>query len=141
MQWTTLNKVAFILCNKEGRIERLCGMLEAVKGSGVITKSEAAQIQGHLNLQEVSSYPRCLLLQDWQTYQALGSDDLTKLCTLAMTMLKAMPPREYLSEFFKNPFLIFTDGAWEDGKATGGAITYNPLTGSRNSFETCRLVA
>ena len=101
-----------ILCNKEGRIERLCGMLEAVKGRGVITKSEAAQIQGHLNLQEVTSYPRCLLLQDWQTYQE---------------------PWEVMTS--PNPFLIFTDGAWEDGKATGGAITYNPLTGSQKFLQ------
>lgn len=73
-----------IFCNKEGRIERLCGMLEAVKGRGVITKSEAAQIQGHLNLQEVSSYPRCLLLQDWQTYQEPW-EVMTSPNSLAMT--------------------------------------------------------
>jgi len=65
--------------------------------------------------------------------RALGSDDLTKF--LGNDLLKAMPPREYLSEFFKNPFLIFTDGAWEDGKATGGAITYNPLTGSQKFLQ------
>jgi hypothetical protein len=49
--------------------------------------------------------------------RALGSDDLSKLYNLAVTMLKAMPPREYLSESFRNPFLIFTDGAWEDRKS------------------------
>jgi hypothetical protein len=49
VQLGNLSKGVFILCNKEGRIERLCAMLEAVKDRGVITRSEAAQIQGHLN--------------------------------------------------------------------------------------------
>eukprot|EP00435_Cladocopium_sp_Y103_P012517 s740_g3.t1 len=46
-----------------------------------------------------------------------------------------MPPRRYTVESFKNPFLIFTDGAWENGTATGGALTYDPLTGVANVFE------
>ena len=49
VQLDHLNKGSFILCNKEGRIERLCAMLESVKCRGAISKSEAAQIQGHLN--------------------------------------------------------------------------------------------
>ena len=49
VQLGNLNKGAFILSNKEGRIDRLCVMLEKIAQSGSITKSEAAQIQGHLN--------------------------------------------------------------------------------------------
>ena len=60
---------------------------------------------------------------------------ISKLCNLAVTMLKAMPPRVYVSESFKDPFLIFTDGAWEDGKATGGALTFDPRTGESRVFE------
>ena len=41
----------------------------------------------------------------------------------------------YVSESFKDPFLIFTDGAWEDGKATGGALTFDPRTGESRVFE------
>ena len=49
VQLGNLNKGAFILCNKEGRIERLCAMLQKIGENGFISKSEAAQIQGHLN--------------------------------------------------------------------------------------------
>ena len=49
VQLRNLNKGAFILCNKEGRIERLCAMLQKIRENGFISKSEAAQIQGHLN--------------------------------------------------------------------------------------------
>lgn len=107
---------------------------------GVITRSEAAQIQGHLNFASgffvskalwflVSSFAR---LPDIP--RSLGSGDLQRLCDLAVTMLKAMPPRQYQSESFRTPFLIFTDGAWEDGRASGGAVTYNPQTGESKVF-------
>ena len=67
--------------------------------------------------------------------RSLGGDDLSKLCSLAVTMLKAMLPRVYVSESFKDPFFIFTDGAWEDGKATGGALMFDPRTGESKVFE------
>ena len=38
VQLDNLNKGAFILCNKEGRIERLCGMLEAVSSRSQLRK-------------------------------------------------------------------------------------------------------
>ena len=43
-------------------------------------------------------------------------------------MLTAMPPRQYNCESPKDPVIIFTDGAWESGRATGGAVTYDPLS-------------
>eukprot|EP00435_Cladocopium_sp_Y103_P042429 s357_g11.t1 len=141
VQLDSLNKGSFILCNKEGRIERLCGMLEAIKERGVISRSEPPQIQGHLNFASgffvskalkflVSSFSR---LADVPRH--LGSDDLRRLCELAAGLLKSMPPRKYVAESFKSPFLIFTDGAWEDGNATGGALTYNPISGEAKVFE------
>ena len=95
-------------------------MLESVRSKGTISKSEAAQIQRHLNFASgffvskalrflVSSFSRLADLP-----RSLGGDDLSKLCSLAVTMLKAMLPRVYVSESFKDPFFIFTDGAWDD---------------------------
>lgn len=141
VQLSELNKGAFVLCNKEGRIEKLCAMLEVVKSRGVITKSAAAQIQGHLNFASgffvskalkflVSSFARLADIP-----RSMGCDDLSKLCSLSANLLKSMPPRRYMLDSFKSPFLIFTDGAWEDQKASGGAVTYNPLSGEALVFE------
>ena len=133
VQLGNLNKGAFILCNKEGRIDRLCAMLEKIAQSGSITKSEAAQIQGHLNFASgfyVSKALRFLsssFARLADIPRALGSEDLASLSNLAVCMLRSIPPRSYAAESFKNPFLIFTDGAWESGKATGGAVTYDPV--------------
>ena len=128
-----LQKGAFILCNKKGRIDRLCTMLQKIGDNGFISKSEAVQIQGHLNFASgfyiskavrfLSSFSR---LSDIP--RALGLRDLSALCRLAIKMLRAIPPRSYIAESFKRPFLIFTDGAWESSNATGGAVTYDPLT-------------
>ena len=134
VQLGNLNKGAFILCNKEGRIDRLCAMLEKIAQSGSITKSEAAQIQGHLNFASgfyVSKALRFLsssFARLADIPRALGSKDLSSLSNLAICMLRSIPPRSYAAESFKNPFLIFTDGAWESGKATGGAVTYDPVS-------------
>lgn len=138
VQLTSLNKGSFILCNKEGRIERLCAMLQAIKERGLITKSEAAQVQGHLNFASgffVSKALRFLVSAFnhlAEVPRLMGSVDLGKLCSLAISMLQSMPPREYRADSFKNPFLIFTDGAWENGKASGGALVFDP---DRNTCE------
>ena len=134
VQLGNLNKGAFILCNKEGRIERLCAMLQKIGENGFISKSEAAQIQGHLNFASgfyiskalrflSSSFSRLADIP-----KALGSRDLVALANLSIKMLQAIPPRAYVAESFKSPFLIFTDGAWESGIATGGAVTYDPVS-------------
>lgn len=140
VQLSYLNKGSFILCNKEGRIDRLCNMLQSICDNGIISKSEAAQIQGHLNFASgfytskalrflASAFAR---LSD--VPKSLGSADLSALCKLASSMLTAIPPRAYVSESFKHPFLIFTDGAWEAGVATGGAVTYDPTTSTCSVF-------
>ena len=134
VQLGNLNKGAFILCNKEGRIDRLCAMLEKIAQSGSITKSEAAQIQGHLNFASGFYVSKALIFLSSSFARladiprALGSKDLASLSNLAVCMLRSIPPRSYAAESFKNPFLIFTDGAWESGKATGGAVTYDPVS-------------
>ena len=109
-------------------------MLQKVGENGFISKSEAAQIQGHLNFASgfyVSKALRFLSssfsrLADIP--KALGSRDLVALSSLAIKMLQAIPPRSYVAESFKSPLLIFTDGAWESGVATGGAVTYDPVS-------------
>lgn len=49
-----------------------------------------------------------------------------------------------MSESFREPLLIFTDGAGENGKATGGAASYNPSNGQAKVFAInipCQLVS
>ena len=65
----------------------------------------------------------------------MSSQDLTLLCRLARSMLGAMPPRRYDAHSFTDPYLIFTDGAWESERASAGAVVYNPCTSETRVFE------
>eukprot|EP00435_Cladocopium_sp_Y103_P067680 s126_g30.t1 len=56
----------------------------------------------------------------------MASARLEKLCNLTESILTALPPRKFLAKAITEPVLIFTDGAWEDGKATAGMVLYDP---------------
>ena len=133
VQLGNLNKEPSFFATRRGASKLLCAMLQKIGENGFISKSEAAQIQGHLNFASgfyiskalrflPSSFSRLADIP-----RALGSRDLVALSGLAVKMLRAIPPRSYVAESFKSPFLIFTDGAWGSGNATGGAVTYDPV--------------
>ena len=44
---------------------------------------------------------------------------LSELCELTIILMTSMPPREFAAEAMRAPHLVFTDGAWEQGEATG----------------------
>ena len=134
IQLQPLNSGSFVLKNKNGRVEKICSMLEAVAGAGHITRSQAAEIQGHINF--ATGFYTCRALRFLvSAFERLshvpskyGAKDLRALCSLAMTMLKSLPPRKYTASEMKEPLLLFTDGAWEDGVATAGAVFFDPLS-------------
>ena len=141
VQLQQLHRGSFVLANKEGRIDRICRMLGQVEHDGTISKSRAAEVQGHLNFAGgfytskalkflVSSFSRLADLP-----KSMSSQDLTLLCRLARSMLGAMPPRRYDAHSFTDPYLIFTDGAWESERASAGAVVYNPCTSETRVFE------
>ena len=49
VQLKQLHQGSFVLANKEGRVSRICKMLDLVEQQETISKSRAAEIQGHLN--------------------------------------------------------------------------------------------
>ena len=141
VQLKQLHRGSFVLANKEGRIDRICRMLDQIEQAGTISKSRAAEVQGHLNFAGgfftskalkflVSSFGR---LAD--VPKLMGQEDLVLLCRLAKSMLESMPPRSYDSRSFTEPCLIFTDGAWESDRATAGAVVYDPDSEQTSVFE------
>ena len=49
VQLARLHHGTFVLAKKQGRVQRIVRMLEQVATDGVISKSKAAEVQGHLN--------------------------------------------------------------------------------------------
>ena len=141
VQLSQLHHGAFVLANKEGRVEKICSMLRSVQDEGCITRSKAAELQGQLNFATgfflskslqflVASFGR---LADMP--RSLVSADLQLLCTLTETMLTSMPPRQFVAGSFARPLILFTDGAWESRIASAGAVVYDPDDGITTAFE------
>lgn len=141
VQLKQLHQGSFVLANKEGRVSRICKMLDLVEQQETISKSRAAEIQGHLNFAGgfftskalrflVSSFGRSADLP-----KSISKQDLQLLCQLAKSMLQSMPARKYEAKSFTDPCLIFTDGAWEGGIASAGAVVYDPRKDKTMVFE------
>ena len=132
---TNLHRGSFVLANKEGRIPKIVAMLEKVKSQGTISRNEAAEIQGHLNFASGFFLSKSLkfLLGQFDAVSRIpgtvGATKLSSLCEVTKALLFMLPPREFNSRALAKPFLLFTDGAWEDQCATAGMLLYNPLTG------------
>jgi hypothetical protein len=122
----------FTLANKEGRIPKILNMLHKVKQQGCISKNEAAEIQGHLNFAQgffTSKSLRFVLGQFDALSKVQGASAARKLgmlCEVTEHILLSLPPRRFSACAMQKPFLLFTDGAWENGQATAGLLLYNP---------------
>ena len=123
---------SFVLANKEGRVPKIIRMLRTLKEQGSVTRNQAAEIQGHLNFAQgffTSKSLRFVLGQFDALSTSQGSHStkrLVQLCDLTEYILTSLPPRHFSAGAMKQPFLLFTDGAWEGQKATAGMLLYNP---------------
>ena len=97
-----------------------------------ITRHEAAEVQGHLNFAQgffTSKSLRFVLSQFDALSKVQGAGaakKLTMLCEITEHTLTALPPRKFSACAMQKPFLLFTDGAWENSCATAGLLIYNP---------------
>lgn len=121
----------FTLANKQGRIEKVVGMLEKIIQDGSVTRKGAAEIQGLLNFVSgfyLSKALKFLLgafdkLADSPSSQT--GKNLRTLCNTAISLLKNLPPRVFDARQLRHTHLLFTDG----GVAKAGAVFFNGLTG------------
>ena len=118
----------FVISNKIGRVEKLCKMLEDIKSAGTITAARASEIQGLLNF-AVSFYMGkglkhlfSAFMQFTDGMQSKNSEELKCLCAYAKSMLLGQQPRVHSLSAPCQPVLVFTDGAYENGIASAGAV-------------------
>ena len=136
-----LHRGSFVLANKAGRVERICGMLKSVMDDGCITKNRASEIQGHLNFAAGFLTSRALqfLVASFgrlaEIPKVLVRNDLQLLCELTIALITSLAPRNFCAGATRNSLLIFTDGAWESQKASAGAVVFDPDNGKLSVFE------
>ena len=122
--------------NKPERISFLVSRLEAVADKGSITRSEAMSIHGVLNYATGFFVGHGLRMSAWAFAKlstnpvSLRPQDLSLLCRYTCKRLKSLKPCVWSRPSMSASVIVFTDGAFEDGRATWGAVVLDPLTGA-----------
>ena len=130
-----LHESSFVLENKESRIKKLCEMLDEISQRGSISRGEAAEIQGHLNFASAFFVTKALrfLLGSFDRLSnspgEVQSKKLRTLCKTASNLLRSMPPRRFEAKGMEATHLLFSDGAWEQSRASAGFVFVNGKTG------------
>ena len=123
--------------NKPGRLDRLQDLLARVKAAGRLSLHEAQVVHGLLryacgfmagrHLHQVCAEIMNLGLNGRSSRLAQVAD----FCDYAADMLNRSKPRKLTALGERRPFLIFTDGSWENGFAGLGAVLLDTATNQK----------
>eukprot|EP00435_Cladocopium_sp_Y103_P020793 s3081_g5.t1 len=126
-----------VLENKPGRLNRLQEHLLKIKAAGRMSLHEAQVLHGLLRY-SCGFFAGRLLHQVCAEVMALACNkansrmkDLGGSCDYAAATLANCKPRSLSAFSEKRPVIIFTDGAWETGKAGIGAVIVDTATNQR----------
>ena len=122
-----------IVANRESRVERILGMLKTYRSRGAISSSEAATMHGLLNYAGGFVIGRCLKpAARFFSNLTSGCTDAGRvetICSDTIDLLSSMQPRVIRSLQASHSSIIYTDGAYEDGVGTWGAVVFIPTFG------------
>ena len=126
------------IANKPGRISKICSMLAPIAEGKPTTRSQLASLHGLLNFAGgyVLGFQLKPAVRMFSKALARGRTsglELRAAALLAMDVLKGARPRT-LAARVTPPIILYTDGAYENGAATWGAILLDPSTGARWMF-------
>ena len=122
----------FKLRNKEGRVPKLINFLSRVEDKGYFAPGETSILQGHLNFASGFYLSKGLKFLN-KSLSAVARDKSNKeqlkaFCRMAKHLLSVTPDKEFKATDPRKPILVFSDGAFEGGVATAGAVIFDPNT-------------
>eukprot|EP00439_Symbiodinium_sp_Y106_P029147 s3646_g3.t1 len=85
------------------------------------------ELQGHLNFASGDFYnkgPKFLAKALNKAAVSPESETFQGLCKVAVSLLRATPPRTFDLGIQGPPLLVFTDGAWESGRGCGALLCH-----------------
>ena len=126
------------IANKPGRVNKICSMLAPLAEGLPATRSQLASLHGLLNFAggHVLGFQLKPAVRMFSKALARGrtsGDELRAAALLALDVLKVARPRTLLARVTP-PVVLYTDGAYERGVASWGAILLDPLCGTRWMF-------
>ena len=125
--------------NKPGRIDRIAEMIALVKEGEGKSKALVASLAGLMNFAggfvlghhfKLGSHA----LNAWAHHHHVSQADVRMVCDYLLAVAKAVQPKRIHLHDSDLPWIVHTDGAYEDGKGTWGALAYDPLTGQKLVF-------
>lgn len=125
----------FVLENKPGRVDRICDQLAEVKLKGAMGLHQAQVLHGLLRyacgfFAGRYLHPLCAEVMAFgSNYRCPKNSDLGKFCSYATSVLRSCKPRVVKAIAETRPILVFTDGAWEAGRAGVGAVVVDVASG------------
>ena len=128
--------------NKPERASELREVIKEAKSMGSFPPSMAARVYGRLNFGESQCSGRWLapLLEPIKLrslmckYVKKLNSEVEEALVQAATMLESAPPRRLNAWDVEPPCIIFTDGAYEGGFASCGAVMFSPRTAKPIAF-------
>ena len=125
--------------NKPERLTRIAKMVKGVLDAGKLEQQLAASIHGLLNFATGFTLGKALQPAAARFSQAasstLSAGDVKLLGLHTLEVLQIIQPRNISLADVETPILVYTDGAYESGKGTWGAIILDPVSGLRLCFE------
>ena len=127
-----------VLQNKPGRLDRISSLAGSLAEERVPKKTDVACLSGLLNfaggfVMGHSFKPALHYLSKWSSTPPSESQK-TEVCDLIGVLVSSAKPREVQLTLDSNPVIIYTDGAFEQGIATWGALVVDPKTRERLVF-------
>ena len=129
---------SLVLQNKPGRLERIISLIKSLAGGHVTNKTDIACLSGLLNfaggfVMGHSFKPALHYLNKWASTSPSESQR-AEVCNLVEVLVSGAKPREVQLTLDLDPLIVYTDGAFEKGVATWGALVFDPATGERLVF-------
>ena len=130
----------FEISNKQGRLDRLLEILERGRNDLDALRAAARQIHGLLNFASgfVLGHSLKPCAQGFSELANFGlsvaDHEVEELRCLTATLLRKARPRSVEPCLFSSPLIIYTDGAFEQGVGTWGALVLDREAGTRTVF-------
>ncbi|CAE7799744.1 unnamed protein product [Symbiodinium sp. CCMP2592] len=141
MQLDGVHRGRLTLQNKAGRIEQLVSLFQGFLDRGAITVHEAQVAHGLLNFSAGYVNGRALRLTCQELLRLTKAScpappkAIRSFCVNSIEALRALSPRVLSVWDSRAPIHIFTDGAWERGRAGIGAVIFDTASGKSWTYE------
>ena len=128
-----------VVQNKPGLGDKILEVVETFREKSSAVKSTASVLAGLLNFAGGFTMghhlkPASHALSKFLTSEGGSHKDRVNLCDLTSTLLTSMKPRVVSILNSCRPIVIYTDGAYESGTGTWGAMLLDPRDGSCKIF-------